>query len=706
METTLIHVGLPNTPGGKVYEEFPPETCAALVTSPQLLNQLRERRQLQMPIAILERMITVKSSRGGLINIEFEWSDPMDGIEMLNDLTGMFVEEMAAMRKDRIQNHMKHVELAALNAGSEIDTIRQRIDRLRREQSELLASDGQHSDQYRSVLTSVVNTQLAIDDKRLQELGIQHQLQAIERKISAAKAQIGELDGQCQAEMLRSLLPVLQKVKLKFVETSAQYAEAETLAGKFSAEIDESPAESPTELASNEEVTPRADQESNSTAPVDIGEWQRNLETTLSQYLHLFSVKEREELALVLGRTLDAAVVKRDQFLAEIQSLERKHEEFSLALIPVANQLEMLGIRLGEYRKQASEMGGGPDSIAFSQLEEAELELEKAIARQDAFSLQQESMEQLAECRVREWAVSEPSGIENTTVDSNRKKIAVMIFAICGAILGGPLLLLEIQHCRDLPHIRIVRSLGLPLLTERVLKSFSPKSRAPWETGKDASPDIIESLRMLVLRIQQSCRRQGSVILFASLGESPASASLTAAVAQCLADREEKVLIVDAICPGAAKSSTERLLAPVLVEAGKANIKSQEETLALSEIAADQSQFGLSELLSGKSVAYESLIRNTGVANVDILVSGAEPFHREAMATSGLTRLLEGCRQVYSIILIRGPSACNAADTQMLTARADGVVVLAGTTAHRNQAAQNCVKDLMELGAPIIGVVA
>jgi Mrp family chromosome partitioning ATPase len=76
------------------------------------------------------------------------------------------------------------------------------------------------------------------------------------------------------------------------------------------------------------------------------------------------------------------------------------------------------------------------------------------------------------------------------------------------------------------------------------------------------------------------------------------------------------------------------------------------------------------------------------------------------MASSCLTQLLNTCRQNYTIILVHGPAINLAADLQMLTARADGIVLAATKESAKDPRARDFVEDLVELGAPLIGLVA
>ena len=179
-----------------------------------------------------------------------------------------------------------------------------------------------------------------------------------------------------------------------------------------------------------------------------------------------------------------------------------------------------------------------------------------------------------------------------------------------------------------------------------------------------------------------------------------------ATVAECLAEREERVLLVDAVSP-------DRAVLPVLnLLTYNPETDAQEKPKKHLAVGANghhtpNDQFpGLAEYLSEDCEAVGELIRPTGCPGVDLISSGRAGFAREAMASSCLTELLNVCRRNYTMVLVHGPAADRAADLQMLTARADGVVLATTKAAGNDPQVREMVQDLLDLGAPIIGLVA
>ena len=213
---------------------------------------------------------------------------------------------------------------------------------------------------------------------------------------------------------------------------------------------------------------------------------------------------------------------------------------------------------------------------------------------------------------------------------------------------------------------------------------------------------------MLTLRIQQSCHRPGSVVLFSSLDSRYSAAPLMATVAECLAEREERVLLVDAVSPDRALLPVVNILPGSNGASAAVNGKSKQPNAlpATTPETEAKPSAGLSEYLAEECDDVGDLIRPTSCPGVDLIASGRNGFPREAMASSCLTELLKTCRRNYTMVLVHGPAVDCAADLQMLTARADGIVLAATPSVGKEPRARAIVQDLLDLGAPIIGLVA
>ncbi|MEM8946051.1 MAG: hypothetical protein AAGD11_12815 [Planctomycetota bacterium] len=672
---SLIHTGLPNAPGGgEVIKPMAPTTCAELIKSTPILSKLCDVRGLAIPPKNLQELIETQTSRGSsLLNIEMTGKKAKETIDNLNGLMEIFVEEVARQRKQTLRNHMNHVENALLESRAEVADARQRIFEVQSEQQKVLEEGGVSSERYRSIFASVANTQLAIDEKRVEQVGVMQQIEAIQRKGDALESRVAGLIEGYRSQVASKAANQLRRLKARLNEGSRVYVEVMSLADQVQAFA------------------------TSATAPNDPQQWQVDLYSMISNGNVALPQKDLDEIVAVFDGHSEALSLQLREIDGQRLSLLKQQEQLELSAIPIKNQIRMLESRLKDYQAQADEIGEQLTGIGADQYGAYELRLEQAENQQKALTAQLENMSQLEKCRVMEWSVSMPASAETTSVSSNGTKLFALAFGVCGLVLSAPVLASEWYRQQTPPQVAFANSLHLPVLADRILQDFAPRRRSRIVPAK-LTEEQSEVVRMLALRIQQSSHSDGSVMLFSSIDPKYSPAPLMASVAECLAQREEKVLIVDAICP-----DKSRLPITNVVPMPEHGTDAEPQ----SEVRTDYADHpGLSEYFSSGCDSVSDLIRPTGCPGVDLIGSGHAAFPREALASSSLTELVEQCRENYTMILVNSPAATNSADLQMLTARADGIVLMATKEVRNNPHARAAVSDLIELGAPIIGVVA
>ena len=671
----LIHTGLPNAPGGgEVIKPMPPTTCAEYIKSTSMLSKLCESRGLEIPPKNLQELITTQASRGSsLLNIELSGKKPQKTIDNLNELMAIFVEEVAAHRKRTLKGHMKHVENALLESRAEVADARQRIFEVQSEQQKVLDKEGVNSEHYRSIFSSVTNTQLAIDEKRVEQVGVMQQIEAIQQKTEALESRVSRLLDDYRYQLTAKVAARLRRLTSRLSEGSPVFDEVIALVDQvqnFAASID---------------------------APADPQQWQVELYDVVSNGNVALPQKDLDEIADVFDSHSETLGLQLRDVDAQRLSLVKQQEQLELSVIPIKNQIKMLESRLNEYQSQADDIGEQLTGIGAGQFGAYELHLEQAENQHKALAAQLDNMSQLEKCRVNEWAVSVPASMQTTSVSSNNTKLFAVTFALCGLVLSAPVFASEWYRQQTSPQVAFANSLQLPVLAERILQDFAPHRRNRLVPA-NLSEEQMEVVRMLALRIQQSAHTDGAVMLFSSIDPHYSPAPLMASVAECLAQREEKVLIIDAVCPAKSALPITNVVPMPSATAGNA---------PTADVSKDYSDHpGLSDYLSSGCDSVIDLVRPTNCPGVDLICSGDVAFPREALASSSLTELVEQCREKYTMILVNSPSATASADLQMLTARADGIVLMVTKNVRNNPQARAGVTDLIDLGAPIIGVVA
>jgi len=110
---------------------------------------------LDIPAARMADYITAGVGRSSsYINLSLAWADVDEGIDILNDLTGVFIEEMTSQRKAILQQNLQHLEMTLLQAKGRVDDARSQLTELQNKQNDQLNKGGLTSEQYRTALSS------------------------------------------------------------------------------------------------------------------------------------------------------------------------------------------------------------------------------------------------------------------------------------------------------------------------------------------------------------------------------------------------------------------------------------------------------------------------------------------------------------------------------------------------------------------------
>ncbi len=113
---------------------------------------------------------------------------------------------------------------------------------------------------------------------------------------------------------------------------------------------------------------------------------------------------------------------------------------------------------------------------------------------------------------------------------------------------------------------------------------------------------------------------------------------------------------------------------------------------------------GLSNYLVGRC-NIEEIIRPTGVADADVIDSGALPKNpAELLGGRRMHELIEFARQHYDRVIIDGPPML-VSDAKMLASQADGTVLVFNTAITKRGTAQRIVRELKEVNINVLGAI-
>lgn len=663
---SLIYSGLPTPPGPVVYQAPSLQTYKEVLFSTSRMQKIVDKHGLDISPDIFASLFEMKViGRSSVMELTLGWPEAEVGVELVNDTMQTLIDAAAEQRQDILIEHMKHVELIHLGAKREVDEAAAQLSAARLRHDTLLHNNGLATQEYSNMLKSVSTTESTIDLKDVERLSITQQLAQAE-KIRQEKISV------YQTELLKKRQKQLDLVMEEYAKTSPRFAELTSLKKEL-AEVDTTGKDS------------------------SLVEWETALDAIGLTTLGPISQIAGPELATLK---------------TEIAGAEKRISEFQFRLDTVNNHIQMLTKRKAVYDTKATDKAANVPVASSEVVAKLEKKLESAEGRSKLISLQLENMDQLHKCKSREFAVLIPASIETAIVTSNTKKLFVMSFFACSILLVCPVVLTEWLLQRETAVSAFSRRWSLPLMTDRALAHFNSRSRSTpdWKTN--------ESIRMAALRIQQSLPESSSVVLFSGLGDTPAPAGVLSSLSECLAHRGERILLVDAVDRQHGKfaksDSVSDLSHPGPAEPAAAKTATEKSTAAETKQAKNESlatldnkhQMGLSDIFSNNAPITADLIQHTENPCVDLIGSGEGVFPVEAMASARLTELLKSCQSSYSMIFIAGPPIASRADLQMLAARADAIVLTADKRSVKDPASPAAIRDLIELQAPVIGVMA
>ncbi|MBU3104473.1 CpsD/CapB family tyrosine-protein kinase [Clostridium gasigenes] len=171
-------------------------------------------------------------------------------------------------------------------------------------------------------------------------------------------------------------------------------------------------------------------------------------------------------------------------------------------------------------------------------------------------------------------------------------------------------------------------------------------------------------------------------------------------------DKEYKVIVITSSEPGEGKSTTAGNLAMSLAQGEKRVIlidcdlrkPSLHKRFKISNI------MGLSDVLIGREVIENAATRYK--KNITVLTSGKIPPNpSEMLGSKAMTALLNELQGIFDYIILDTPPIQAVTDSQILGAKADGVILVVKAEKTKKESVQNSINLLKKVNAHIIGTV-
>ena len=690
---TLSSQSLPATTQN-VYTAPNPNVAAVMLKSARILRPVAERHDLP-PVNVLGRLVNpLPNLTTSSIEVALVHSDVDKSIVVLNEIANELVTSIAQDRKKTLTEHAGYIRDLLVTAKIDLGDGRKELARL----EESLQLNGANSTQKSAEMFDLANREAelrsSIDECRRTQARLRSDLKLLADEFASVRnaAFRAVIDGRRrQSERLGERLTATAPAAAVNTEIQRQLLAAEQ------------------ELSDQSKRAGASSPEDRQKLPDNSSEG-RSTKTTRSQNAN-DSMAEAGDAVRVraesneLSASVDASELVADQltkWVEKISAIGRDtlgelepatHESAKTSwnrLSRISDQARQLQFeannnnvdldyylsRIGEFGPEKSRTTNEEVKRSSSELLELKLEVDEKEKRYSQLSQQLDQINQLKECELTEYVVTSSAAVNAVEdVSSNRRNLFVCSFLAFGVLLTAPCVAMELLRLRPAPVDVISKRWNLP-----VLGSHSPgSSRNNHSQGNIGSQD----LRLMALRIQQSLSRPaGRVVLFAGLDHEESPLVLIRSLSYCLAQREETVLIIQ-IPPTHAAT---------------------ENVGAVAESSFRSRRPGVAEFLAGSLEDAASLVFTSGVNGIDCLSGGCSAVASEAMASSRLTDLIEQFRAKYSMIILSGPSTLSPADLQMLAARADGIVFTVNQTSVNAVYGNEVIGDLLELGAPILGL--
>lgn len=172
-------------------------------------------------------------------------------------------------------------------------------------------------------------------------------------------------------------------------------------------------------------------------------------------------------------------------------------------------------------------------------------------------------------------------------------------------------------------------------------------------------------------------------------------------------DNNIRSIVVTSPEPSEGKSTTITNLAVAFAQEGKKVILIDADLRkpTLHHFFMKSNRIGLSNLLAGQSTLQQA-ISDTHIENLSLICSGPVPPNPAEMLNSKrLVQQLEELKEMFDIILFDTPPTLAVTDSQVLSAKCDGVVFVLNSGKVKRDTARKAMERLQHVNARILGVV-
>ena len=259
--------------------------------------------------------------------------------------------------------------------------------------------------------------------------------------------------------------------------------------------------------------------------------------------------------------------------------------------------------------------------------------------------------------------------------------VVVLALLVGSGVGTGAALLIEMVEARvrTVTEMRAIVNLPvislIPLLSEQQLPGLTKCGLVCHEAPRSLAAELYKSARTQLEIVRRERRAQILLVSSPSSGDGKTTTSSNLAI--CHAHAGRKTLLIDG-----------DLRRP-----------------SIHSIYGLKRDRGLSQIL-GEELPFDNVVQPTAIANLDVITSGPEVSNpAELLSATVFGQFLEELRPVYDCIIIDAPPLLIVTDPWIISAIADGLILVVRVGEVRRQALEQTMEILKTLGTPALGVV-
>ena len=645
VEGTLVYNPIP-MPAQAVGLYQPPDlkTMVTFAKAPETLQKVTDDLELGVPVPVLAMMLEVidPKMRQGIV-CQLKREDPEQGEKILDRFMELFPQHIAEMRRQKVLGYIEDLDHAVVSNKTRLAAAQSKLaehyehlgavdaatehDRLLRqyEADEAIVTANERAN------TAARGTLEEIE-KRLKQLRDEVQREAEKSKEDAAQQE------SLTAQRLRQnrLLELINERRFQ-IQVQAQI------------DVKQEEYERALKLYENDFVSLSR-----------VQKLEADLRTLIAKVEHDEQIEAwRAELKRIDKDVVPSATVKPKTSPIITRILGRKFD-LELGIKEKITQANQAKLAIAIARKKIH-------SYQLMQKQTVNLQKDLDVIKDERETLENQlsALRKIASYGPREFSiVSNATGLMYSP-SSGKKKTFILVFGGLVFLLCAPVFVLELLKALKTRVFDKFHDIGL-----LDLWPMRPRRTGFLQRTVGSFTTLAEQWAQLVaLRLQQLCRKRGSVLMFTPVQNDRKDVLLITRVAQYLALRDERVAILSTTNDMDSRTAFEEAIRSMGREALADDGNSQSESAANLSV-------GLSEYLRLECSQVNEIVRPSPTRGIDFVTAGQKQTPIDLMTGSQMCQVINHLQTHYTMVLIAGPPLSETIDLEVQARHTDGVLFL------------------------------